>query len=500
MLKRSLMFMVTIVAVLLLAGTVTAQDSSLAPVDLDYYYVGWPVTDLQLVEDAVNKITQPAINATIHLHVIDFASYAQKMQVMISSGDQCDIMLLDRGQWNNYSTAVANGGLMPIDDLLPKDAPNVWKDIPKASWDASRVNGKIYGIPGRGNPVVAYGAWVRKDLMEKYNFDWAKARTYADLEPLYDNSVAHEQGVTPILSTDGGPHGTLWFPEAWGFDPLGSPQGVIGVRVNEKGNPKVVATVDTPEYKQAVEMTRSWYQKHYFTTDPLPDGDMQTDRSAGKYSTMIWNMAPGYEDLVSQNEWGGRQIVMLQLAQGIETTGTVTGSFNGICATSKNPDRALMYIDLMNTNAELYNTLVWGVEGTHWVWDANKQYVKLPDGKTADEVNAAYRGAEWVFGNQSLKYPISAAEAARIQKWQDMASTAILSPALGFTADFTSVATEMAQVTSAYSQYGQPLQKGLVDPATALPEYSQKLHEAGLDKIVDEVQKQLDAWKAAQSS
>jgi putative aldouronate transport system substrate-binding protein len=496
---RRLTLLVSLLALLLLVGAVSAQET-LAPVDLDYYYIGWPVTDLQMVEDAVNAIVTPEINATVHLHVIDWSSYTDRMQVMIASGEQCDIMLADRGQWNNYSTAVANGGLKPLDDLLPEYAPHLWADIPQATWDASRVNGQIYGVPGRGNPVVAYGAWVRQDLMEKYDFDWTQAHSYPDMEPLYDAIVAGEPDVTPILSTDGGPHGTLWFPEAWGFDPLGSPQGVIGVRVNAEGDPEVVATVDTPEYAEAINLTRDWYNRGYFTTDPLPDGDMQTDRSAGKYSTMVWSMAPGYEDLVAQNEWGGRSIVMLQLAPGIETTGTVTGSFNGICATSPNPERALMFLDLLNTNAELYNTMVWGIEGTHWVWDADQQYVTVPEGKTPDEVNAAYRGPEWVFGNQSLKYPISAAEAARIDAWGQMAESATLSPALGFTADYTGIATEMAQITSAYQQYGEPLQKGLVDPETALPEYQARLHEAGIDTVVEEIQSQLDAWRAAQAS
>jgi putative aldouronate transport system substrate-binding protein len=227
---------------------------------------------------------------------------------------------------------------------------------------------------------------------------------------------------------------------------------------------------------------------------------MQTDRAAGRYSTMIWNRLPGYEDLVSVNEWGGKPIVMLQLAPGIMTTGTVTSSFNGVCATSPNPERALMFLDLLNQNAELYNTLVWGVEGTHWVWDENQEFVVYPEGKTPDEVNAAYRGPEWVFGNQTLKYPVSAAEAARLDAWEEMSASAIMSPALGFTPDFTTVATELAQVVSVYEQYGEPLQKGLVDPATALPEYQARLEEAGINTIVEEIQRQFDEWRASTAS
>ena len=41
------------------------------------------------------------------------------------------------------------------------------------------------------------------------------------------------------------------------------------------------------------------------------------------------------------------------------------------------------------------------------------------------------------------------------------------------------------------------LMTGYVDPATALPKYLTDLKNAGLDKVIAEVQKQYTAWKAA---
>jgi hypothetical protein len=38
----------------------------------------------------------------------------------------------------------------------------------------------------------------------------------------------------------------------------------------------------------------------------------------------------------------------------------------------------------------------------------------------------------------------------------------------------------------------------LVDPATGIPEYVAKLKEAGLDVLIAEAQRQVDAWAAAQ--
>ena len=42
------------------------------------------------------------------------------------------------------------------------------------------------------------------------------------------------------------------------------------------------------------------------------------------------------------------------------------------------------------------------------------------------------------------------------------------------------------------------LDAGTIDPATALPEFLQKLDDAGMQKVVDEANAQLDAYFATQ--
>lgn len=70
------------------------------------------------------------------------------------------------------------------------------------------------------------------------------------------------------------------------------------------------------------------------------------------------------------------------------------------------------------------------------------------------------------------------------------------SAALGFAFDPTPVKTEMANVTNVIKELGYPLINGMIDPATTLPDFQQRLKDAGMDKIVAEAQAQIDAWKA----
>ena len=79
-----------------------------------------------------------------------------------------------------------------------------------------------------------------------------------------------------------------------------------------------------------------------------------------------------------------------------------------------------------------------------------------------------------------------------------MNESAKASPALGFSFDSTPVRTEMASVGAVKDEYELSLDTGAVDPEKALPEFLEKLEAAGSQTIIDEIQKQLDEWKAAQ--
>ena len=79
------------------------------------------------------------------------------------------------------------------------------------------------------------GMWARQDLLDKYGFDWQNTKTVEDWEPYFDQTVANEPDVVPLVSTDGY-WGRTWFPNYYGYDPvdkgIGAPQaqGIIGVK------------------------------------------------------------------------------------------------------------------------------------------------------------------------------------------------------------------------------------------------------------------------------
>ena len=65
----------------------------------------------------------------------------------------------------------------------------------------------------------------------------------------------------------------------------------------------------------------------------------------------------------------------------------------------------------------------------------------------------------------------------------------------GFVMDTSSITTEVAACTNAKQQYGWPLELGYTDDVEAsIEEYRTAMQAAGIDKVIEECQKQLDAY------
>lgn len=81
--------------------------------------------------------------------------------------------------------------------------------------------------------------------------------------------------------------------------------------------------------------------------------------------------------------------------------------------------------------------------------------------------------------------------------WEEMAAFNDAPPsiALGFVFDPTPVDGQVAALTNVVSQYNQGLGSGMMDPST-LAEFRQALKDNGLDDVIAETQRQLDAFLA----
>ncbi|MGO4497183.1 ABC transporter substrate-binding protein [Paenibacillus sp. 2RAB27] len=441
--------------------------------------------ELQLVTEEINKITREKINATVKLVPISFGTWSQQTTVMLAGKEKIDLMYSSvRG---SYTQTVAQGHFLPLDDLIAKRGQNAKKALDEqnpAIINATKVNGKIYGLPNIKDLASDYGITMRKDLVEKYKIDVNSIKTLDDLDAVFKLIKDNEPGVTPAVKYASS---IIDSYVAALMDSLGNGFGVLPKHDNGL---KVVNWFETKEYENLLKLVRRWYLAGYIAKDAATDTETKYNLvKAGRGFSWLSQMKPGIEQQESRST--GKEMVSVRLSQPITTTDKITGSAWSITQSSENPERAMMLLDLLYTNKDLQNLFSWGVEGKHYVKKGD--VIDFPAG--VDASNSGYNLQQgYMFGNQFLSYIWNGDEPQLWDKMSKFNKSAVVSKALGFSFDAEPVKTEIAAVTNVQNQFKIALETGMVDPETKLPEFNKQLKAAGLDKIIAEKQKQLDEW------
>jgi putative aldouronate transport system substrate-binding protein len=470
------------------ATSAASTGSSLPAVELTYIYPGTIYTDLAAVQNKLNEVIQPKINATIKLQATDWGAFDEKIKLATAAGEKFDLMFT--APWiNNYYQNITNGNLVALDELLQNHAPGLWASMPPTTWEAARVKGKIYGVINQQIFVKPWGPFTRKDLAEKHGLDLSGMTKFEDLEPYYEKVKG--EGIYPLTPAE-----NLFYSEYWGFDPLFD--GGFVVRYNDT-NRKVLLAAETPEFAEAARLTRKWVQAGFIPEEELASDDERAQFRAGKFAGGIHVIKPGGDSeakTIYGYDFVQRSFVKPHNSTEILTTAGVVATLTGISRTSANPERAMMFLELLNTDPEVYNLLSKGIEGTHWVWaDKDRKIIGFPEGVTP-ETSTYNPNTDWMFGNQFNAYFVSE-DQATANVWQETAKLnkeATPSVALGFAFDSEPVKTELSQLAAVGEELGEPIGFGLVDVDEALPKYIAALKEAGADKVLAETQRQLDEW------
>ena len=462
--------------------------NQLAPVKLKWYVLepNGVQKDNAVVADAVSKYVKDKINATLEMVYLDW-SYNDKLKLITASGENFDMCF--SASWYDYSVYVAKGAFMALNDIFPKYAPKTFASINPAYKKGPLVDGKLYAIPTEQNLAFSYGLVFNKKYVDKYKFDTTKIKTLKDLEPMLATIKKSEPTLVPI-PCGGGVNEDLIF-ERLGGDNFGKT-----VRL-KNGDAKVYNQYEYPEYVDLMKLSHSWFEKGYIEKDIATEdlvGGPDKYFKAGNWFAMESTVFPGKDGELSATY--GYPITQQILTPAYITPDDTTGSMMSISATSKNPSRAMMLIELLHQDKYFLNLFKNGIEGVHFVRKANN-IIDFPAG--VNTTNSPYNtGITWTVGNQLLDYLRPSEDPNKwsiLKKWNDSAKE---SPFIGFNFDSQPVKAEMASVTDLISKkYSVILKSGCsIDPVEVLPKILDEIKKAGGDKIIAEKQKQLNAFLA----
>ncbi|WP_336772500.1 ABC transporter substrate-binding protein [Paenibacillus sp. MMO-58] len=456
--------------------------------ELTIAFPGTSPQDLKLVEDEINKITEQKIQAKVRLTSISGGEWVQQTNLMLTSNEKLDLMFVSGALYNSM---VSKEQLVPLDELLDKYGEGIKSAVGEDYLSAAKVNNKIFAVPSVRDMAAYYGITMRKDLVDKYGIDTASIKTLDDLDGVL-KTIKDGEGFAPLIPSGAG---QTYLDNYLFYDRLGDG---IGVLPGYDNGLKVVNLYETQEYKDLLTRLRDWYQKGYIMKDAGTNKTTPWELiKSNKGFAYIAGMKPGFAEQESQA--AGTPLVAIELLPSVAMTSTVTGAMWGIPVNTKLEDKAVQFLNLMYSDKAIVNLLDWGIEGKHYVKSQDgENVIDYPQGvdATTTGYNMPYG---WMFGNQFLSYVMKGNDPAIWSKTEEFNKAANRSKAMGFGFDPTPVKTEYAAVSNVITQYKMPLETGSVDPEKVLPEFISKLKAAGIDKIIAEKQKQLDAWARANS-
>lgn len=463
-------------------GAAATSSSNEKELELTIAFIGLGnMNEVALVEEQISKITKEKINATVKLMPIDIGAWVQQVNLLLAGNEPLDLLVTS--SFFNFSSQVAKGQLLPIDELVEKHAPTIKDTMELAIFNATKVGGKSYGVPSVRDTAADHGFVARKDLMDKYGLTFDNVKTYADLDPIFQKIKENEPGMYPLVQRSQTSGIAAEIVRGY-IDTLGDTPGILIV---ENQDLKVVNLYEQQMYKDALQLARKWYQAGYTMPDAATTQEGNNSLlKAGKGFSYLSNMKPGFE--AQEKTVNGYEMVAARFVPPISTSDSGTGFMMSIPKNTQDPDRAAQLLNLLYTDKDIANLIANGVEGKHYV-DAGNGQIKAPEG------GSNYVFNQWQVGNNALAKVWEGTAPDIWEQTKEFNNSSTFSKALGFSFDSSSVKTEIAAVANVNNQYKAGLESGTIDPAK-LDEFISKLKSAGLDKIIAEKQKQLDQWAA----
>ena len=325
--------------------------------------------------------------------------------LLVSSGELPDIVAYEFTE--DLEGLGIDGGLIPLEDLVEKYAPNIkkfWEENPRYKQDAVAADGHIYMIPNYNdyfNLKTTQGYYIRKDWLKKLNLQEPKT-----VDELYNVLVAfRDKDPNGNGKKDEIPmflRGNITRKIMMGLTDIFKARAVW---YDDKGTPQFGPAQQ--EYKEAMIQLAKWYKEGLIDKEVFTRGMNSRDymlsnnlggftndwfSSTGSYNEKLASKIPGFDfSSILPPEYKGNKMTAF-------VRPTYIGGW-GITSAAKNPVELIKYFDFWYSpeGRRLWN---FGIEGEDYKMVDGKpvftdKILKDPEGKnplaTIRATGAQYR-------------------------------------------------------------------------------------------------------------
>jgi putative aldouronate transport system substrate-binding protein len=480
------------------AMTLGAQAAGDLPrVDLYYYIRAAVQDDSETVQSAMDEYFLEKLNATVT--IIPVEDWTTKMPLVFATGEQVDLTY-DQAN-TGYYVNVANDVYLPLDDLLAEYGQDVLAQMEVNTpglIDAPKVNGVLYGVPCEKQIAQCEAWYFRKSIADEVGLDVDALDTLEDLEPYLLKIKETHPEMTPYYVSSGSGISTEFLTDAVKDTPYLYEElnGAVTLLVVDLDQDKVLNRYETEWDLDRYQTLKRWQDLGLMNPDAATTTTGIADQfRAGKTWMVSGGGAP--TTLGQYTVSYGTDFYRWRATPPVVNTYQNTTALTCIPYSTADAERAMMVLNLFHSDPAIVNLFNSGLEGRHYVIDENGRFA-LPQGATSKADNGYNYGFETFFGNMFLNTLWNTDAADRYDELREYNQTARKSRIMGFYVDMSAITTEYAAVEAVRVQYAPILKAGVApDVEATLKEMNDKMYANGLQKVLDEAQRQYDAFVSA---
>ena len=460
------------------------------------------------------QLQQYVPNTTVEFIDVSFDEYSEKFSQVLASGEGVDLAWT--GWLINKPQNIADGNLRPLDDLLAEYGQGIVDILGENVVEIHRnaADGKLYYLPSwqglcgerRGWLVVteiaelAGDTWIEdtEAALNKWRNNYSGIE---DFQAVLDQATkylaaAKEAGKLGAGINTGRAFGWSMYNGMYSF--LGVGGAEIGITYCD-GTFTVKDGVAGEHYKLYAKTMADWYKEGYIRSDIMSvDTSTLTTPKNGEITdtTYVFSCDPYLTEADQEAAIAdaGMDMTYLPIEENAYLIlGGDTSYAIPYCADE--PERAMMVLNAIYSQPDLYNTLIYGIEGEDYTKNADGTITTSYVGAspTADD---SYGIQRWIIGSCKNALINNGTDPNYYADLEALESTARVNPFLNFTFDRTNVEGICASILNVYYEYGPQLDNGVAGDnwEELYNNYMAARKDAGIEELVTEFQNQLNAY------
>ena len=460
------------------------------------------------------QLQQYVPNTAVEFIDVPFEEYSEKFSQVLASGEGVDLAWT--GWLINKPQNIADGNLMPLDDLLAEYGQGIVDILGEEVVEIHRnaADGKLYYLPSwqglcgerRGWLVVteiaelAGDTWIEdtEAALNKWRNNYSGIE---DFQAVLDQATkylaaAKEAGKLGAGINTGRAFGWSMYNGMYSF--LGVGGAEIGITYCD-GTFTVKDGVAGEHYKLYAKTMADWYKEGYIRSDIMSvDTSTLTTPKNGEITdtTYVFSCDPYLTEADQEAAIAdaGMDMTYLPIEENAYLIlGGDTSYAIPYCADE--PERAMMVLNAIYSQPDLYNTLIYGIEGEDYTKNADGTITTSYVGAspTADD---SYGIQRWIIGSCKNALINNGTDPNYYADLEALEETARVNPFLNFTFDRTNVEGICASILNVYYEYGPQLDNGVAGDnwEELYNNYMAARKDAGIEELVTEFQNQLNAY------